>query len=131
MTIEGWIVFTIFAVFMVFVGILAALMVDSIPLRIAAIVLAMAIVVAALFGGLWYFRNTASGQREIVDQKSNLGNGMDRTVTIYTANGDVLATYSGRIDIDTNDGGYIKFDFDGKRYIYYNCFVETIAEINQ
>ncbi len=32
------------------------------------------------------------------------------------------------IDIETNDGGYVKFDFDGKRYIYYNCFVETIAE---
>lgn len=28
------------------------------------------------------------------------------------------------------DGEYVKFDFDGKRYIYYNCFVESIADIN-
>lgn len=34
------------------------------------------------------------------------------------------------IDIDTNDGGYVKFDFNGKRYIYYNCFVESIADID-
>lgn len=41
-----------------------------------------------------------------------------------------LATYEGKIDIDTNDGGYVKFDFNGKRYIYYNCFVESIADID-
>lgn len=33
-------------------------------------------------------------------------------------------------DIATNDGGYVKFDFNGKRYIYYNCFVESIADID-
>lgn len=26
------------------------------------------------------------------------------------------------------NGGYVKFDYDGKRYVYYNCFVETIAD---
>ena len=49
--------------------------------------------------------------------------GMQRTITVYTADGKELATYEGKIDIDTNDGGYVKFDFNGKRYIYYNCFV--------
>lgn len=28
------------------------------------------------------------------------------------------------------NGGYVKFDFNGKRYIYYNCFVESIADID-
>ena len=55
---------------------------------------------------------------------------MQRTITVYTADGKQLATYEGKIDIDTNDGGYVKFDFNGKRYIYYNCFVESIADIN-
>ena len=45
------------------------------------------------------------------------------------ANRDIIATYTGKIDIDQNDGGYVKFDFERKRYIYYNCFVETIANI--
>ena len=53
-----------------------------------------------------------------------------RTITVYTADGKEMATYEGKIDIETTSGGYVKFDFDGKRYIYYNCFVETIADIN-
>lgn len=83
----------------------------------------------ALGGMLWYFNCTADGQRQIVDQRSNLSNGLDRIVTVYTADGDVIAQYEGQIDIEANDGGYIKFDFEGKRYMYYNCFVESIADI--
>ena len=83
----------------------------------------------ALGGMLWYFNCTADGQRQIVDQHSNLSNGLDRVVTVYTADGDVIAQYEGQIDIEANDGGYIKFDFEGKRYMYYNCFVESIADI--
>lgn len=26
---------------------------------------------------------------------------------------------------------YVLFDFDGKRYTYYNCFIESIAEIGR
>lgn len=63
--------------------------------------------------------------------KINTANGgMQRTITVYTADGKELATYKGKIDIDTNDGGYVKFDLNGKRYIYYNCFVESIADID-
>ena len=83
----------------------------------------------ALGGMLWYFNCTADGQRQIVDQRSNLSNGLDRVVTVYTADGDVIAQYEGQIDIEANDGGYIKFDFEGKRYMYYNCFIESIADI--
>ena len=83
----------------------------------------------ALGGMLWYFNCTADGQRQIVDQRSNLSNGLDRIVTVYTADGDIIAQYEGQIDIEANDGGYIKFDFEGKRYMYYNCFVESIADI--
>ena len=72
----------------------------------------------------------ASFRRWLTDVKSDVSNGMQRTITVYTADGKKLATYEGKIDIETNDGGYVKFDFDGKRYIYYNCFVESIADIN-
>ena len=72
---------------------------------------------------------SASMKREIVDFKSNFNGGLNRTINVYTANGDIIASYTGKIDIETNDGGYVKFDFNGKRYIYYNCFVETIADI--
>ncbi len=71
----------------------------------------------------------AGFKREIVDMKSDWNGGMNRVITVYTADGKKIAEYKGKIDIDTNDGGYVKFDYKGKRYIYYNCFVESIAEI--
>lgn len=71
----------------------------------------------------------ASWSRAITDIKSDINNGLERTVTIYTANGEIIAQYKGKIDIEDTEGGYVKFDYDGKRYIYYNCFVESIANI--
>lgn len=68
--------------------------------------------------------------RTVVNIKSDISGGLQRTITVYTADGKEMATYEGKIDIETTSGGYVKFDFDGKRYIYYNCFVETIADIN-
>lgn len=59
-----------------------------------------------------------------------MNNGIERTVVVYTADGDELARYEGKIDIESNDGGYIKFDYNGKRYMYYNCFVESVAELD-
>ena len=72
----------------------------------------------------------ASWDRMVTDVKSDVNGGMQRKITVYTADGKDLATYEGEIDIDINDGGYVKFDFNGKRYIYYNCFVESIADID-
>lgn len=71
----------------------------------------------------------SSWSRTFVDIKSDITGGLDRTIIVYTANGDIIAQYTGKIDIETNDGGYVKFDYNGKRYIYYNCFVESIANI--
>ena len=72
----------------------------------------------------------ASLNRAVTDMKSDFAGGMQRTIKVYTANGDLLAEYEGKIDIDSNEGGYVKFDYDGKRYIYYNCFVESVADID-
>ncbi len=67
-------------------------------------------------------------KRWFTDIRSN-ATGLERVINVYTANGDLIATYEGRIDIDSSDG-VVKFDYDGKRYIYYNCFVETIADLD-
>lgn len=72
----------------------------------------------------------ASWGRMVTDVKSDFAGGMQRTIKVYTANGDLLAEYEGKIDLSSNEGGYVKFDYDGKRYIYYNCFVESIADID-
>lgn len=130
MTIGAWVLFAFAALFIAIMGF--AFTLDggfSVSGRILAALICVILIVGLLCGMLWYFNNTARGQRALVDQKSNLNNGMERTVTVYTANGDIIAQYTGLIDIEANDGGYIKFDLDGKRYMYYNCFVETIADI--
>lgn len=129
MTITGWVMFALFAFIIGAFALGAFMAFDSVAAKSISVIVGVVLVFALLFGMFWYFNNTASGQRALLDQKSNFNNGIERTVTVYTANGDVIAQYTGKIDIDTNDGGYVKFDFEGKRYIYYNCFIETIAEI--
>ena len=128
MTIGGWVLFGII-VAMAFVTAFMISLSFSGGGKAASFIIAGVISIIALISMLWYFNCTADGQRQIVDQRSNLSNGLDRVVTVYTADGDVIAQYEGQIDIEANDGGYIKFDFEGKRYMYYNCFVESIADI--
>lgn len=129
MTIAGWVVFGVLAVMFLAAGIFALIACDTVAGKIAGMSAAVLATVILLIGMLWYFGNTASGRRALVDQKSELNNGLERTVTVYTADGKILAQYTGEIDIEGNDGGYVLFDFDGKRYTYYNCFVESVAEI--
>lgn len=78
---------------------------------------------ASLTGCAWW-------DRFKVDFKSDVNGGLDRVINVYTADGNLIASYKGKIDIETNDGGYVKFDYKGKRYIYYNCFIESVADIN-
>jgi hypothetical protein len=132
MTIGGWITFIILAILIAVIGgIIAYFAYDCTHAALVPVTIIITIIcIIAVYAGIhWCCTNTASGQRALIDQKSNLKGGLERTITIYTADGEVLAEYKGKIDIETNDGGYIKFDLDGKRYIYYNCFVESVAEI--
>lgn len=128
MTINSWILFVV-AAFVI--GIIALyLMCEACSWRATIILTVLAI---ALIGGIWYGlhwfdNNTAAGRSAMIDQRSNIS-GLERVVTVYTADGNIIARYEGIIDLIANDGGYVKFDLDGKRYIYYNCFVESIAEI--
>jgi len=102
---------------------------DSVKATVISILIAL-LLTASIWGGtFWYYNNTASGRRDLVDERAELANGLERTINIYTANGDLIATYTGKIDLEDNDGGYVLFDWNGKRYTYYNCFVESIADI--
>lgn len=96
--------------------------------KIREILLIVAIIAVIGLIVVCFFR-TSSCQRNIVDLRSDFNGGLDRTINVYTADGEIIATYKGKIDLDVNEGGYVKFDFEGKRYIYYNCFVESIGDI--
>jgi hypothetical protein len=72
----------------------------------------------------------SSCSRMAADIKSDIGGGFNRTVNIYNYQGELIATYTGKIGLEvSNNCNKVKFDLDGKRYIYYNCTVETIADI--
>ena len=129
MTVFGWIIFALLALFIVFLAVGAMTIWDSAPGRVVIAVIGIAISAAILLGMFWWFNNTATGQRALTDQKSDFANGLERVIRVYTANGEIIAEYEGIIDIEGNDGGYVLFDYEGKRYTYYNCFVESIAEI--
>lgn len=81
--------------------------------------------------GFWYYNNTESGMRAMKDQESNFGDGINRVVTVYDVNGNVIDTYEGRFDIETDKDSYILFDDeDGFRHvIYYTTGTITIDEI--
>lgn len=129
MTIGGWIIFGLFSITAIVIGVWAACDADTVPAKVLSILISIVLILALLGGLLFYFNGTASGQRALTDQKSELQNGLDRVINVYTADGDLLAHYEGKIDISDADG-YVKFDMDGKRYIYYNCYVESIADID-
>ena len=130
MTIGGWVLFGTGVFCIGIISFLIALEKNNKKCSTGAAVIAIVLIVALYAGMRWYFQNTASGQRALVDQKSDFANGLERTITVYTADGKIIAEYTGNIDIEGNDGGYVLFDFEGKRYTYYNCFVESIAEID-
>ena len=71
----------------------------------------------------------SSCERMEKDFKSDFGGGLDRIVTVYNADGEVLKTYEGKIDLETTEGGIVKFDLNGQRIMYYNCYVEVIEKV--
>lgn len=129
MTVWGWVVFVLVSLFIAGFGFYLGFLDTGLAEKLFTTVIVVILIAGLLIGMLWLFNHTASGQRLLVDERSDLSGGLDRTVTVYTADGSVIAQYSGKIDLEEKDGGYVKFDFDGKRYIYYNCFVESVADI--
>ena len=128
MTITAWIITGVFALIALVVGIGVTVASDGVRPKLIAWI-AVIIFLAVMYGGVyWYFHNTASGARSLIDEKSELRNGLNRTINIYTADGNIIKTYTGQIDLEA-DQSYVKFDWEGKRYIYYNCYIETIADI--
>lgn len=125
MPITGWIGCIILSIVAVAIGFVINEATEKSTLAVISIIVAIALI----FGvGFWYYNNTASGLRAKTDERAELQNGLRRVITIYTADGTVLKHYEGTIDIE-QDQGYVKFDWKGKRYIYYNCYVETIADL--
>lgn len=65
-----------------------------------------------------------SFKRNVKSLKSDFGGGLNRVINVYSYDAKLLKQYKGNIDIEESEGGgKVKFDFNGKRYIIYNAIV--------
>lgn len=68
----------------------------------------------------------ATIEHDVKDVQSGMG-GLDRHVRVMTGDGKVIAEFDGKIDIRPSEGGVV-FEYEGKRYAYYNCFIEAVEK---
>lgn len=126
MTLAGWFGYGCFAIILIavcfFIG-------YSINKKIIGAVIGIILSIIMLLCFLFYYNCTAVGKRAYKTQKSNLSNGINRKVTVYDIEGDVIKTYSGKFDV-TYDNNRILFDDEnGKRHmIYYTTGTVTVDE---
>lgn len=76
----------------------------AIAIICCAIVLVTAIIASLFFE---YRSSSASGQRALKDQQSNLNGGIERVVRVYDVNGEMIEQYEGRFDVETDRETYI------------------------
>lgn len=78
--------------------------------KIIATILSSALLISTL-GGC-----TASTQRELKSLQSEWTGGLNRTVTVYSYNGEILGQWTGKFDVSSSAEETF-FDIDGKRVI--------------
>lgn len=86
------------------------------------------IAMVAVLVGVISLNGCASCSRSMKSFGSDMDGGLDRTVTVYDYNGDVLGQWSGKFDISNNDNEIFFDDENNKRVIIQNGIV--IAEEN-
>ena len=65
----------------------------------------------------------ASWQRSIKSIKSDMGNGLDRTVTVYDYSGKKIDSWSGKFDVSESENEVYFDDDNGKRVIIHGGIV--------
>ncbi|EAR08592.1 hypothetical protein [Reinekea blandensis] len=67
---------------------------------------------------------TESFQREMKTTVSEFTGGLSRSAKVYSSDGDLIAQYEGKFDVQSSEfGNKVLFDVDGKRVIIYNAIV--------
>lgn len=89
------------------------------------------IAILVLFIVCFLFCSCTEGcARSCKDFDSNVNGGLYRTVKVYDIDGDLVAEYEGKFDIETDNTTYILWDDEyGKRHIvYFSTFNIIIDE---
>lgn len=84
------------------------------------------------FGIIWYYNHTESGKRAVKTQESNFGGGITREVKVYDVEGDVIAEYKGKFDIEYDNDRILFDDEKGNRHIiYYPTGTVIVDEVSE
>ena len=121
-TLLDWILFGIVFACMICVVIFMIVEKVEAKYKIIALIIELVLLVAMVGGCAAYHTKTESGKRSLKTWQSETTGGIDRTVTVYDINGEEVARYSGRFDVEesSQEGVVkIKFDCNGKRHIIY------------
>ena len=121
-TLYDWIIFGILLACMI--GVIIFMIIENVEAKykIIALIIEVVLIVAVVGGCAAYHTKTESGKRIIKTWQSETSGGIDRTVTVYDINGEEVAKYTGRFDVEesSQEGVVkIKFDCNGKRHIIY------------
>lgn len=119
MTVGGWIVFVFFSIVIIITGLCVGICASDTAGGIVGALIGIILSLVLLFGMLWYYNNTASGARAYKTQESNFSMGIERTVTVYDIEGDIIQQYEGKFDIEYDDDRILFDDEKGLRHIIY------------
>ncbi len=121
-TLYDWIIFVIVLACMICVNIFMIVENVEAKYKIIALIIEVVLIVAVVGGCAAYHTKTESGKRILKTWQSETSGGIDRTVTVYDINGEEVAKYTGRFDVEESSQEVvvkIKFDCNGKRHIIY------------
>ena len=80
----------------------------------------------------WWCNNTEAGKRAFKTQDSNLNGGITREVKVYDVEGDLIASYKGKFDIEYDDDRILFDDEKGNRHIIYyptgNVIIDEVGK---
>lgn len=81
-------------------------------------IVAIAIIALLTIGIIICLTSCASWDRAGKSMQSEFGGGLNRTVTVYSNDGQVIKSWNGKIDLQTSDSNdKVLFDVNGKRVV--------------
>ena len=96
--------------------------------KIISVIISMVLAIALASLLFWHLYYTESGKRAIKTFHSEVNGGLYRVVKVYDMQGEQIAEYKGKFDVeeDNLDGiTKVKFDVGGERHIIY-CSTGTV-----
>lgn len=99
---------------------------NSAAVGIVSAIITVIICAGILLGTSWYYNNTASGARAWKDYKSNIQNGIERSLQVIADDGMVIYEREGKFDVEVHDD-YIVFEENRERTILYRSYTSTLV----